>query len=75
MQPIRKKKPSATGRLGSLTRPASLSFVMVGLDPTIHAPGGAVDPRVKPEDDVEDMAKSEKPQISACEVTMRETRP
>jgi hypothetical protein len=26
---------------------------MVGLDPTIHAAGEAVDPRVKPEDDVE----------------------
>jgi hypothetical protein len=75
MQPIHKKKPSATGRPGSLTRSANLSFVMVGLDPTIHAPGGAVNPRVKPEDDVEGMAKSEKPQISACEVTIRETRP
>ncbi len=30
----------------------SLSSVMVGLDPTIHAPSAAVDPRVKPEDDV-----------------------
>ncbi|CAK7258580.1 protein of unknown function [Shinella sp. WSC3-e] len=30
---------------------SNLSSVMVGLDPTIHAPGTAVDPRLKAEDD------------------------
>jgi hypothetical protein len=28
-----------------------LSIVMVGLDPTIHATGARMDPRVEPEDD------------------------
>ncbi|CAK7256433.1 protein of unknown function [Shinella sp. WSC3-e] len=34
-----------------LTTSANLSFVMVGLDPTIHKPLKRMDPRVKPEDD------------------------
>ncbi len=38
-------------------RPANLSSVMVGPDPTIHKPLRNMDPRLKAEDDIEDMAR------------------
>ncbi|GAA4179988.1 hypothetical protein GCM10023069_53990 [Shinella granuli] len=47
------------GRLGLPTKARNRSFVMVGLDPTIHAAGTSVDPWRRPRVTVEDERQTE----------------